>query len=620
MYFDLHKDKCLIAASSLVWCALSALSATAFTIAERGKVAECDIVLATDATLANRTAARELVDGVKMLTGVELAVKTASDASALRHHVFLRNDPAASESSFTLKVSDGSLVVSGDDRGVCYGVFELLERFGGVEWFTAEVADFPKRDRFEVPDGLFETQKPAIPIRDTSWYCGVKSAAIAAHLRLNGAHVRGCKMEPYGDVAIKWVHGLHHCHTFKNLLPVKEYGKAHPEYYAIQPDGRRNLDDKAGPNPCLTNPDVKRIVKEKVLAGIRANPSIRYFGVSQNDNRLWCRCPACDAINKREETDAGTLIEFVNEIAREAAKVRSDAVIATLAYHMTRQPPKTLKVEPNVMIELCTTECDFSAPLKGNPNEDTQRFVAALEKWHSLVSSIYIYDYMMNYRLAGHAMPNIAAFNENVKLYRENGAYNLYASGSGPAGWFAELKNYIEAKSMWNPDRDINPFIDRFMAAYYGPAAKHARAVLDIFEKYPRDRAKYPMPYYDDILSPAFPEELFEKAATIWKEASKVALAEPYASRVADEARKTDFTRVSRYVSRYISRDGKIRPDSDAAYREEMKAAAERLIAYETANPSVFVGWHWARYYQSKAYTLLGRTPPGKDPKKFGEL
>ena len=88
----------------------------------------------------------------------------------------------------------------------------------------------------------------------------------------------------------------------------------------------------------------------------------------------------------------------------------------------------------------------------------------------------------------------------------------------------------------------------------------------------------------------------------------------------ADEARKTDFTRVSRCVSRYVSRDGKIRLDSDAAYREEMKAAAERLIAYETANPSVFVGWHWSRYYQSKAYTLLGRTPPGKDPKKFGEL
>ena len=50
-----------------------------------------------------------------------------------------------------------------------------------------------------------------------------------------------------------------------------------------------------------------------------------------------------------------------------------------------------------------------------------------------------------------------------------------------------------------------------------------------------------------------------------------------------------------------------------------MLAAAERLLAYEAANPSVYVGWHWYRHYQAKVYAMLGRTPPEKDAKKFGE-
>ena len=593
---------------------------SAFILAERGKPADCEIVLPSDATPANRTAAKELADGVKRITGIALPICETGrtpppDSSAASRRIVLRRDSSAAESEFRLKVAGRVLLVSGGDRGICYGVFEILERFGGVEWFAEGVETFPPADTLEIPDGFSDEQKPAIPVRDSSWRGALTSASMAAHLRLNGPHVQKCGMQPYGDIAVKWAPRLGHCHTFKHLIPVAEYGKEHPEYFAIQKDGTRNLGDRHGPNPCLTNPDVKRIVVERVVRGVREYPGVNYFGVSQNDTRLWCRCPTCEAVNRREGTDAGTLIELVNEVARAVAKVRSNAIVTTLAYHMTREPPKTLKLEPNVMITLCTTECDFSAPLLGNPNGDTQRFVAALTKWCSLTKYIYIYDYMMNYRLAGHAMPNVAAFNENVKLYRDNGVGILYASGGSTAAWFAELKNYIEAKSMWNPDRDMEPFVRRFMSAWYGPAAAQARAVLDLFEKYPRDREKYPMPYYDDILSPGFPDELFEKAAALWKEAAAVAPEAPFAARVANEALKNDFTRVSRFVSR----KGTARK-SDGTYLQEMRAAAERLVAYEERNPSHSIGWFWYKHVQTKVYKFLGRKPPERNAKKFGEL
>lgn len=168
---------------------------------------------------------------------------------------------------------------------------------------------------------------------------------------------------------------------------------------------------------------------------------------------------------------------------------------------------------------------------------------------------------------------------------------------------------------MWNPDRDMGRLIDGFMSAYYGPAAKQARAVLDMFEGFPRDRVKYPMPYYDDILSPAFPDELFERAAGIWKEAASLAVEEPFASRVAISALQNDFTRVARYVSKRS-----VPVDTHSPYHSEMKAAAARLLDYEESHPSISIGWFWYKYVQPEVYVLLGRKPPMKDVKKFGEL
>ena len=53
------------------------------------------------------------------------------------------------------------------------------------------------------------------------------------------------------------------------------------------------------------------------------------------------------------------MIQFVNRIAREFP----DKQISTLAYQYTRKAPKTFIPEPNVLITLCSIECDRSAPI-----------------------------------------------------------------------------------------------------------------------------------------------------------------------------------------------------------------------------------------------------------------
>ena len=67
---------------------------------------------------------------------------------------------------------------------------------------------------------------------------------------------------------------------------------------------------------CLTNPDVVRIVTSNVLDRIaKMYPKVKIFGVSQSDRWVFCTCKNCAAVDAREESHAGTNIEFVNKIA-----------------------------------------------------------------------------------------------------------------------------------------------------------------------------------------------------------------------------------------------------------------------------------------------------------------
>jgi len=46
-------------------------------------------------------------------------------------------------------------------RGALYGVYDVLERFGGAGFYTRECEVLPKRDRFIVPDGTDYSERPA---------------------------------------------------------------------------------------------------------------------------------------------------------------------------------------------------------------------------------------------------------------------------------------------------------------------------------------------------------------------------------------------------------------------------------------------------------------------------
>ena len=529
-----------LAIAGMAVCGLLAAWGGELALAVRGRAPEYAIVRAADASPSVKYAAEELRDFTEQMTGVRLPIVEVGEATSaalppkaivlggaslvgrsLRERRGGLGEAALpGDDAFRLVARPPHLYVEGSDvRGVLYGVYELLERFGGCRWYASWHTVVPARDAFSVPDDLDDAQAPAFPHREPFWW-DMFNGDFAARNRANGPAMRvGAK---HGGPAGRFGGGLGNCHTFNRLLPPEKYFDAHPEYFSMV-KGKRL---KERTQLCLTNPDVLRIVTSNVLARIRQDPTADYYGVSQNDWYNYCECPACAAVDAEEESHAGTMVRFVNAIAEAVEKEFPDKIIETLAYQYTRKPPKKTKLRRNVMPCLCTIECDFSRPLPDSRYHQNMKFVEEIKAWHAQATRLYVWDYVTDFHCYPYPFPDAYALQGNVQFFRDNGVYALFEQGDrqGCNAGFAELKAWLLAKWMWNPDRPMKPLLDDFFAGFYGAGAPFVR---EYFEELHRLQIAYTsadtnrwLNCHQDIPSPDIPAEFWDRADALLEKAA----------------------------------------------------------------------------------------------------
>ena len=458
-----------------------------FVLAQREEPSACRIVIAPDADATVRHAARELAGFAERMVGVGLCV--VSGASQAGRAVVIGVDTnlpnARTPDSFRLKVEGNRLFVTGrGSRGALYGVYELLERYGGCGWFAPWCEDIPRIEAFCVPGDLDVLENPAFEQRETSWrhvITGKNRFAVmqghpvfGARMRFNG---QWHKDKLYGGTAMPFPKKLGVCHTFNELVPPEKHFAAHPEWFS-EVDGRR-IGERA--QLCWSNDGLVKFVAEEVKKRLRDEPDARIVGVSQNDWRNWCRCAKCAELAEKEGSPSGPNIKFVNAVAEEVEKEFPRVLVETLAYMFTRRPPKTIRPRRNVAVCLCSFECSFSVPFAESNHENTVRFVDDVRGWGKICRNLFIYNYTVNFRNYLFPFPNVYAMKSNYRMFLDNGARWIYdqADSNGHHAEFAELKCYLQSKLMWNPDSDVDLLVDRFMEGYYGAAAQKVRQYFD---------------------------------------------------------------------------------------------------------------------------------------------
>ena len=563
-------------------------------LAERGKAAAYSIVIPAKAVPAQRYAAEELRDFIEKVTGVKLPIVTdAGGAHALPSKAVvlevadatgrvppdgrMATDRTGGTDGFRLKVEGKRLRITGENgRGVLYGVYEVLERFAGCRWYASWHSVIPKRDRIEIPAKLDETQTPAFAMREPYWYDVTQNQEFAARLRVNSRSWKSFD-EKYGGNPYRFGGKLGSCHTFEQLLPQDKYFDAHPEYFSMI-DGKRV---RGKTQPCLTNPDVLRIVTSNVLDRIRQDPGAKFYGVSQEDNCMYCRCPKCKAIDDEEGSPSGTNVRFVNAVAEAVEKEFPDVLIETLAYSYTQKAPAKTKLRHNVVPCLCAISCDFARPIDESPYKANVEFRKDIEDWGRQTDFLFVWDYTTDF--AHYPLPwaNVYSLQGNLRFFRRNNVKALFALGAwqGRHADFGELKAWLLAKWMWNPDLPMKPLLDDFFAGYYGKGAPFVRAYFEKLHRIQREYSSspdHPLRVFDSEAIPSLTDEFLAEAAEMWRKATDAVKDDPATSyNVRMGAFSVDYVRMERGCKLLnLSRS-----DAGILSSEETQALARSLVA-----------------------------------------
>jgi len=507
------------------WIA-GAVSVQSLTLATRGQSALYTIIRPATASPSQIFAAEELQKFTEQMTGVKLPILTddgplpdrAILLGATRHTSGLLGGPAdlaaLGDDGFHLKSCPPHLlIVGGPVRGTLYGVYEMLEHFGGCRWYSSWHSVIPHLSALKIP-GLDETQMPAFAMREPYWF-DMFEGDLAARNKVNGAAMRlqekhGGKIRFGTDCMV---------HTFHTLVPPEEFFTTHPEYFSEI--GGKRVKDSA--QLCLTNPEVLRIATARVLERIRQDPGAKLFSVSQNDCHNYCTCAACRAIDTREGSPAGTMIAFVNQVAEAVEKEFPNVWIETLAYQYTRTPPKTIRPRRNVVVRLCSIECEFSKPFDRSAAGQNRSFVEEMNRWSAMTDKLHIWDYTTDFRDYLGPFPNVLALQGNVRFFCDHHVVGVFEEGAyqGRHGDFAELKAWLLAKWLWNPDLPVEVLLNDFFAGYYGAAAPLVRRYFDELHAFYQNPGAT-LSIYDDVLrQPPATADFYTRAARLWRQAEE---------------------------------------------------------------------------------------------------
>lgn len=435
----------------VLFFAIGSCQTKGLKIAEAG---QSDFVIAYDsATNESALGAAQLLQRyLEEITAIKLPIQPVEIEKSNLNRIKIAISPNEVPTKESIQIkTDGEnlLIYGGSEQSLQNAVYVFLEKFLNCRWYAPDTSIIPKEKKLVLNPIDYE-YTPDIRVRTVHSKLFYKHPEFAAANRVNNTSF------PFFVPEAR-------VHTFQNFIPEHLYFDAHPEYYALR-NGKR-----LPTQLCLTNPEVFSRVNEKVAALFDKYPEEEVISVSTNDNQQYCQCDQCSHMDEKEGSPAGTLIHFVNKIAANFPH----KIISTLAYQYTRKPPR-IKPRENVLITLCSIECDRSGPIE----EKCTDFANDLRAWSTLASNVRIWDYTTQFTNFLAPFPNLYTLQDNIQLFRDNKSKWVFEQHSNNPSELFELRSYITAQLLWDPDQDFDALLKDFLEGYYKAAAPYINAYI----------------------------------------------------------------------------------------------------------------------------------------------
>jgi len=272
-------------------------------------------------------------------------------------------------------------------------------------------------------------------------------------------------------------------HTFDELLPAQEYFGDHPEYYALYEGTRtpRQL--------CTSNAEVQRLAAEKINHLLRDDPTLTAITLAPEDNRFFCECPACQALDEpnpgTDQIHSRRLFLFYQRVSEMVHEQFPDVIIRFGAYDTYAAPPKdkSLALPPNTF----PLVCHFQQYCNNHPIQDSScapntRFRQIIAEWRNLADDLFIYEYYYKVNWLDLPWPLVHAIGQDIPWYKNHGVKGLYSQYRADSAG-SLLNFHVAAALLLDADADVDELVKDFCVETFGPAWKEMRAYFTVLEE-----------------------------------------------------------------------------------------------------------------------------------------
>ncbi len=484
-----------------------AIHLAGFEVVKDGKLQLDGIVMAGKATSSEKRAAEELVYYFEKSTGAKLPVITGQ-AKPNGKYIYLGAKDDFGYNHGRIIITAGNIYLAGNDgtrdylasnnsTGTLFAAYEFLEKYLGVRWLwpgeLGEVA--PVHKNLDLADVRLEV-KPKTA--SSLWRAahGMRSGWRNPDNRLKFAHEQDIWLKRhrfscnYTDFQLG--------HAFIDYFD--RYGKEHPEYFSLLPDGTRRSNPynwgKGDPkfiSLCVTEPGLIRTIVDNWK---NANPRPKTLNLNENDTGGECVCPNClaadhspvpaetrfakakERFDKKDNywpDELGSVSDrycrFYLEAQKEADKIDPNHRIMGLIYANYSKPPTDkIKLNERITLRFCPP---FMYPWT---DKKIQEYKEIYSGWantgamlmfrpnFTLDGSYFPVQYQdVFYELYTFSTPNMVA----VDMDSLTGNYSVQG-----------LVNYVIANLNHDRETSLNELKDTFCSAF-GAAKPQVKEYID---------------------------------------------------------------------------------------------------------------------------------------------
>lgn len=535
---------------SLAFCSM--VSAAPLILVDKGKSVSV-VVTSDNPTQSARQGARDLQHWMKLETGADIAVLTESQAesranSDKRTVMILVGDTQRGRKlgldpdklgleEIEIKTFPGVLAIMGDDQrpdglrleGTAFAVSVFAKRYMGVRFlWPGELGEAaPKRETIKIESVSYRF-KPVLRKREIRHSMGLdsKSEQFMAQLGWNrDSYTRMTEDVPAWYRFHKIGGSFKGTYGHAYLDYWGKYSAAHPEWFALQPDGKRdNSRGNSSGEPvgsrsqfCVSNRVLIEQIARDCVEQLRNDPTLDTVSISPNDGggATFCLCDQCRAIDDPEGemitiSGSGKRIEivsltdryvkFYSAIAELVAKELPERHLGAYAYSAYELPPVHAKLHPNVVIGFVPYEGLYLR------EDHRAKMRESWLKWSQAANQLFLRP---NFLMGGHSFPavfvhrmgeDIRFFADHQMLFTDFDCNFMHWSTNG-------LNYYVLAELLWDPNQNVDDIVNDYCQAGFGPAAKPIRGYFYTLEKITTEYAAKNT-YHSYYTSGRNPEEL----------------------------------------------------------------------------------------------------------------